>query len=106
MGVLDIPKMIAKAREAQNRAKKIQAAGQHGSASMLVNGLIDWVEDEVSVDAVMQKANISADQKALVEKVVKITREDLRLSFEDAKKQLQKKMQETMNVDDIKDLLG
>ncbi len=106
MGVLDIPKMIAKAREAQNRAKKIEAAGKHGSASILVNGLIDWVEDEINLDAVMQKANVSEENRVLAEKIVKTVREDLRLSFEDAKKQLQKKMQETMNVDDIKDLLG
>jgi len=104
MGVLDIPRMMAKAREAQNKAKAVEAAGKHDSASFLTNGLIDWVEDAVNTDIVMEKAKIAEEHRDIVQKVIDITRKDLKAAFGDAKKQLQKEMQSNMNMDDIADM--
>lgn len=99
--------MVAKAREAQNKAKKIEAAGQHQSASILINGLIDWVDDEVSVDSVMQQANLTEENREVTQKVINIVRKDLKKAFEDAKKQLNKKMSESMDMKDMAaDILG
>lgn len=105
MGVLDIPKMIAKANEARKKAKQVKAAGTAGSVSILIDGLMDWVEEEVNEEDILQRVGATGESAEKVKKTIKVLRDDFKNAFKDAKKHLEKEMQSSISQDDIKDLL-
>ncbi len=101
MGVLDIPKMIAQARELQKKAKAVIAAGRSGAVSILLNGLIEWEEEMVNEDMVMESGKFQESEREAVKKVIDILKRDFRGAFKDAKKQIEKKMGEGMDKDEV-----
>lgn len=98
MGVLDMPKAMYKAQQAKKKMQKIQVVGQHGSVSVLMNGLNDIVEIEINEDAFGDNEDMTTMLKRIAE--------DTKKAIADAKKALEKEMMNSANLDDIKEMLG
>lgn len=95
MGVLDMAKMIRKAQQTKGVMKKVTAAGRSRSqrTAILLNGLNDIEEIEFS-EELMQ----NCDAKLLEREVIE--------AFKDAKKNLEKELAQTMDMDSIRDMLS
>ncbi len=103
MGVLDFPKAMYKAQQAKKKMSKIEVAGQDGAVSVLMNGLNEIVEVEIDSDVLTDNDMISRDE---LERILKKLAEQFRKANADAKKQLEKEMMNSANLDDIKEMLG
>lgn len=104
MGMLDIPKAVYKAQQTKKKMSKIQAAGRNGAVSMLVNGLNDIDEVEINVEVL---AGMFPDMpESELQKLAEELANSIKKAFADAKKQIEKKLVESTNMDDLRDLLS
>lgn len=104
MGVTDIPKAIYKAQQAKKKMSQLQAASRDGVVSILLNGLNEIEEVEISAELIMEMfpALDAKDAKKLADELSK----NIKKSFADAKKQIEKQLIESTNMDDLKELLS
>lgn len=95
MGVLDMAKMVRKAQQTRSQMKKITAAGRSKSemTAVLINGLNDIEEIEFAPE-LFEDISPKTLEKEVIE------------AFKDAKKNLEKALAETMDMDSIRDLLS
>lgn len=105
MGVFDMAKMAQKAMQAKKQMSKIQAAGKNGSLGILIDGLYNVVEVEVSRDELKSELGIELDDHAL-DRIAKTIEKNVKESFSDAKKSLEKELANSTNLDDLKNLLS
>ena len=104
MGVTDIPKAIYKAQQAKKKMSKLQAAGRDGLVSILLNGLNEIEEAEVSVELIMEMFP-EIDVK-VAKKLAEELNKNIKKSFADAKKQIERQLIESTNMEDLRDLLS
>jgi DNA-binding protein YbaB len=105
MGVFDMAKMAQKAMQAKKQMSKIQAAGKAGSLGVLIDGLYNVVEVEVDRDILKSELGIELDDNAL-DKIAKSMEKNVKDSFSNAKKSLEKELANSTNLDDLKNLLS
>ncbi len=98
-------KMASKAMKARGMMKKIEAAGQSGVVSLVMNGLYSIDDMEVDTDALIEKVGNKSVEDAIKESA-NIIKRDTKDAVEDAKKQLEKEMANATSLDDLKDMLG
>ena len=103
MGIMNVPKAMYKAQQAKKQMSKIQVAGVDGEVSVLMNGLNEIVEIEIDEDALTDSDSISRDE---FERIIKNLKKQFKNAVADAKKQLEKEMMNSANLDDIKEMLG
>ncbi len=108
MGIMDTGKMIMKARKAQAQMKKTTAAGQSksGKTAVLINGLNEI--EEISFDFWERddEGNIIEDTMTVDDGFFDDLEKEVIQAFAAAKKELESKLQETMDLDSIRDMLG
>ena len=97
-------KMASKAMKARGMMKKIQAAGQSGVVSLVINGLYSIEEIEIDMEALMEKVGHKSTEDA-VKDTANIIKKDVQAAVEDSKKQLEKEMMNATSIDDLKDML-
>ncbi|MCA9381244.1 YbaB/EbfC family nucleoid-associated protein [Candidatus Dojkabacteria bacterium] len=100
---MNVPKAMYKAQQAKKQMSKIQVAGVDGEVSVLMNGLNEIVEIEIDEDALTDSDSISRDE---FERIIKNLKKQFKNAVADAKKQLEKEMMNSANLDDIKEMLG
>ena len=100
---MNVPKAMYKAQQAKKQMSKIQVAGTSGSVSILMNGLNEIVEIEIDEEGLTDSDTISRDE---FEKILKKLKDQFKSAMSDAKKQLEKEMMNSANLDDIKEMLG
>jgi DNA-binding protein YbaB len=95
MGIIDMTKALRKAQQTKNAMKNIQAVGQSKSkqTALLLNGINEIIELNFE-DELIQKG----DAKAISKEVIQ--------AYDEARKDLEKQMAESMNMDDLRDLLS
>jgi DNA-binding protein YbaB len=103
MGILGIPKAIQKANAAKKQMQSIQSLGQSGVVSILLNGINEIEEIEIESNMLIQGFGLNEDQAV---RIAKRIAEDLKKSYADAKKQIEKKIVQNTSIDDLKELLG
>jgi DNA-binding protein YbaB len=103
MGMLNMPKAMYKAQQAKKQMSKIEAAGAHGSVSVLMNGLNEIVEVEIDVEDMIDGETIS---KKDFEKAMSDVQNSFKKAVAEAKKRIEKEMMSSANLDDIKGMLG
>lgn len=97
-------KMASKAMKARGMMKKIEAAGQSGIVSLIINGLYSVSEIEIDREALDQKIAGKSTEEAVTE-TVNTLKKDFADAVEDAKKQLEKEMMNATSIDDLRDML-
>ncbi len=106
MGMLNIPKAVYKAQQAKNKMSKIEAAGKDEAVIIVLNGLNEITNVDFDVDELkntFKSSDISdIDLEALMKKLSK----NIKKSFQDAKKQIEKELISSTSIDDLKNLLG
>lgn len=105
MGLMDTTKMIQKARQAKKRMEQLEVAGQSGSLALLMNGLYEVTEVEVSEDKLKEEIQLELSEKDL-KKIADVIKKNVKEGLKDAKKQLEKQMSSQTSLDDLKDLLN
>ena len=100
---MNVPKAMYKAQQAKKQMSKIQVAGVDGEVSVLMNGLNEIVEIEIDEDALTDSDSISRDE---FERIIKNLKKQFKNAVADEKKQLEKEMMNSANLDDIKEMLG
>ncbi len=106
MGVFDVAKAMNNARKMKNQMSKIQAAGKGGMISMLLNGVNDLDEVEVNRDelyAYLEPLGVSRDTS---DKLAKRLEDNIKEAYGNTKKNLEKEMVKSANMDDLKSMLG
>jgi DNA-binding protein YbaB len=100
MGIIDSGKMLMKARKAQAQMKQTQAAGSSKSAktAVLINGLGEIEEIEFNFPEEIVELVGEAFFKDLTKEVIQ--------AYNAAKKELESKLAQNMDMDSIKDMLG
>lgn len=95
MSVLDTAKLIRKAQQAKTSMKKVQAAGKSksGLVAILINGLNEILEVSID-DSLCQNGSCATLSKEIIE------------AHDDARKELEKEMASSMDMDSIRDMLG
>lgn len=95
MGVLDVAKMVRKAQQTKGLMKKVTAAGRSRSqrTAILLNGLNDIEEIDFAPEVLENR-----DGKEVEREVIE--------AFKDAKKNLEKELAQTMDMDSIRDMLS
>lgn len=100
MGMLDVPKALYKAQQAKKRMEKIRAAGAEGAVSVLMNGLGEI--EEVEIDRALFAELIQKDSNDAAS-----TLEDqIKKAIAKAKKELEKQLMSSTDLNDLKSLLG
>lgn len=96
MNVLQTGKMLMKARQTQNKLKAITAVGKStkGRVAVLINGLQE-------VEEVKLLVNTPSDFKSNKELETEVIE-----ALKTSRKEIEKKLQQDMDVDSIKDMLG
>lgn len=91
----NVLKLIQKAQQAKGRMKKVTAAGRSkdGSVAVLLNGLNEIEEISISPELIAKNSS-KAVENAVVE------------AYNDARKQLEKVMAQSMNMDEMRDMLS
>lgn len=108
MGVFDVPKAVYKAKQAQKRMSKIQAAGKYGVVGILLNGLNNVEEVEIDAEALKEhfvEMEIAVTDEQ-IEKLAKRLEEQTKKAFEAARKSLEKELINSTSLDDLKGMLG
>lgn len=106
MGLMDNVSMMRKAMQAKNRMKNIQAAGQSDPVSVLLNGLNDVVEVEIDKDGFLRLLEGASVDEATLNKIIKKLKESIKTAMNDAKKQLEKELVSSTNMDELRSMLG
>ncbi len=105
MGLMDTTKMIQKARQAKKKMEQLEVAGQSGSLALLMNGLYEVTEVEVSEEKLKDELQLELSEKDL-QKIADLLKKNVKEALKDAKKQLEKQMASATSLDDLKDLLS
>ncbi len=105
MNILNVPKAVYKAQQAKKKMSQIQVAGVSGNLSLLVNGLNEIEEIEVDYEALKNELNLDIDDE-VIKQIVKNITKNAKSAFADARKQLEKELMNSTNLDDLKSLLG
>lgn len=98
-------KMASKAMKARGMMKKIQAAGQAGVVSLIINGLYSVSEIEIDREKLNEKI-AGKDTDSAVTETINTLKNDFQEAVEDAKKQLEKEMMNATSIDDLRDMLN
>ncbi len=95
MGIIDMGKALRKAQQTKSAMKNLQAVGQSKSkrTAVLLNGINEMVELTFEDELVQE-----SDAKQLAKEVIQ--------AYDEARKDLEKQMANSMNMDDIRDLLS
>lgn len=102
---MDTTKMIQKARQAKKKMEQLEVAGQSGSLALLMNGLYEVTEVEVSEEKLKDELQLELSEKDL-QKIADLLKKNVKEALKDAKKQLEKQMASATSLDDLKDLLS
>lgn len=109
MGIGDVAKMgkqLYKARQAQKQMSKIKAAGQAGFLAILINGTNEVTDAEVNRKALAEELlEFQLDEK-LIEKLAKKVEEYVKKAANSAKKNLEKEMMNSANLEELRGMLG
>lgn len=98
-----MPKAMYKAQQAKKQMSKLEAAGSHGAVSVLMNGLNEIVEVEIDSENFLDGDSISRND---FDKAMSEVQNSFKKAVADAKKQIEKQLMSSANLDDIKGMLG
>jgi DNA-binding protein YbaB len=100
-------KMIIQAKKAQKQMKQMEVAGQSGAINLIMNGLYEASEDtEIDVDVLANDlANLGLSREA-IEGIAEYFGYHIPKSINDTKKQLEKNLANSANLDDLKGMFG
>lgn len=102
MNILGIPRAIQKANQAKKQMQAIQSLGESGAVRLLLNGINEIEEVEIDQGFLMQ-FGLSSD---ISEKLARQLAEDIKKSYTNAKKDIEKKIVQNTSIDDLRELLG
>lgn len=102
---MDVPKALYKAQQAKGKMSKIQAAGKNGAVAVLLNGLSEVKEVEISIDELRELLGDSVSEQDL-KIIAKQLSKQFKKALEDAKKALEKEMMNSADLDELKNLFG
>lgn len=102
MNILGVPRAIQKANQAKKQMQAIQSLGQSGAVNLLLNGINEIEEVEIDQGFLMQ-LGLSSD---ISEKLARKLAEDIKKSYANAKKDIEKKIVQNTSIDDLRELLG
>ena len=105
MNMFNMPKAMYKAQQAKNKMAKIQAVGRDESVSILINGLSEIEEIEVDIEQLANQLGLDVSEEN-IRKIVEMVVKNTKKAIADAKKQLEKELINSTDMEELKSLLG
>lgn len=105
MGVFDMAKMIRKAQQAKQKMQQIQGVGSSGAFGIVIDGLYNVLEAELDLEnlkQILQKYNL---EESVYMEIKNVVERDVKNSFKEAKKHLEKQLANNTSLEDLKGFL-